>query len=142
MVQERRNVLNSKLADHKSEKLKRKLPNDSQLVTCAQEELKIKKQMLERMEASDKQHAEYMNKIFGNMEKLTSSIADGFTLLRQIMVPQHMYSPPQPHYYHQAQPSGFMQPTPVPQPLETQNSTQYSFTSALFSDESNTQNQL
>ena len=102
VVQERRNLLNSKLADHKSEKLKRKLPNDSQLVTCAQEELKIKKQMLERMEASDKQHAEYINKIFGNMEKLTSSIADGFTLLRQIMVPQHMYSPPQPHYYHQA----------------------------------------
>lgn len=35
VVQERRSLLNSKLAGHKHEKLKRKLPNDSQLVTCA-----------------------------------------------------------------------------------------------------------
>ena len=83
VVQERRSLLNSKLAGHKHEKLKRKLPNDSQLVTCAQEELKIKRQMLERMEVTDKQHAEYMNKMFANMERLTNSIADGFGLLRQ-----------------------------------------------------------
>ena len=77
VVQER-SLLNSKLAGHKHEKLKRKLPNDSQLVTCAQEELKMKKKMLERMEVTDKQHAEYMNKMFANMERLTNSIADGF----------------------------------------------------------------
>ena len=43
VVQEQRSLLNSKLAGHKHEKLKWKLPNDSQLVTFAQEELKIKK---------------------------------------------------------------------------------------------------
>ena len=37
--------------------------------------------MLERMEVTDKQHAEYMNKMFANMERLTG-------LLRQIMLPQ------------------------------------------------------
>lgn len=78
VVRERRSLLNSKLAGPKHEKLKRKLPNDSQLVTCAQEELKMKKKMLERMEVTDKQHAEYMNKMFANMERLTNSIADGF----------------------------------------------------------------
>ncbi|KAK2570525.1 hypothetical protein P5673_004190 [Acropora cervicornis] len=57
----------------------------SQLVNCAQEELKIKKQMLERME------------MFANMKRLTNSIADGFDLLRQIMVPQEQFPPPQPH---------------------------------------------
>ena len=136
VVQERRNLLNSKLAGHKHEKLKRKLPNDSQLVTCAQEELKIKKQMLERMEVTDKQHAEYMNKMFANMKRLTNSIADGFGLLRQIMVPQHPFPPPQPHYYHQSQPSAYMPSTPVSHQMDRQNSGQYSFTSALFSDES------
>lgn len=80
VVQERRSLLNSKLAGQKHEKLKRKLPNDSQLVTCAQEELKIKKQMLQRMEVTDKQHAEYTNKMFANMERLTNSITDGFGL--------------------------------------------------------------
>ena len=64
MVQERRSLTNSKLAGHKHRELKRKLPNGSQLVTSAQEELEIKKQMLERMEVTDKQHAECMNKMF------------------------------------------------------------------------------
>ncbi|KAK2548405.1 hypothetical protein P5673_031473 [Acropora cervicornis] len=54
-------------------------------------ELKIKKQMLERMEVTDKQHAEYMNKMFANMERLTG-------LLRQIMLPQERSPPPQPHF--------------------------------------------
>ena len=90
VVQERRSLLNSKLADDKHEKLTWKLPNDSQLVTCAQEELEIKKQVLERIEVTDKQHAEYMNKMFANMERLTG-------LLRQIMLPQETSPPPQPH---------------------------------------------
>ena len=80
VVQEQRSLLNSKLAGHKHEKLKLKLPNDSQLVTFAQEELKIKKQMLERMEVTGKHHTEFMNKMFANMERLTNSIADGFGL--------------------------------------------------------------
>ena len=37
-----------------------KVPNDSQEVTCAQDELKIKRQMLERVEVTDKRHAEYI----------------------------------------------------------------------------------
>jgi len=35
-------LLNSKLATHKQEKLKRKIPVENQLFNCAQEELKIK----------------------------------------------------------------------------------------------------
>ena len=136
VVQERRSLLNSKLAGEKHEKLKRKLPNDSQLVTCAQEELKIKRQMLERMEVTDKQHAEYMNKMFANMERLTNSIADGFGLLRQIMLPKERFPPPQAHYYHQSQPSAFMPSAPVSHQMDRPNSAQYSFTNHLFSDES------
>ena len=68
IVQERRNLLNSKLTGHKSEKLKRKLPLDTQLLSYAQEELKMKKQMTKNMEAIEKDSTENMNKLFSNMK--------------------------------------------------------------------------
>ena len=43
-VQQRRQFLDDKLKNYKQEKMKRKLPVDSQLLGCAQEELKIKRQ--------------------------------------------------------------------------------------------------
>ena len=42
-IKERRELLDSKLRGYKGEKLKRKLPVDSQLLTISQEELEIKK---------------------------------------------------------------------------------------------------
>lgn len=144
VVKERRNLLNSKLAGHKQEKLKRKIPNDNQLLTCAQEELKLKKQMLESMEASDKECSENMNKMFCNIERLTNSIADGFALMRQVMVPQPSYAAPQ-HYFHQSQPSAFQHQgqnvgsagmsAATANVIDRQSSGQFSFTDSLFSDE-------
>ena len=34
------------------------------------------------------------------------------------MVPQHPFPPPQPHFYHQSQPSAFMPSTPVSHQLD------------------------
>ena len=42
----------------------------------------------------DKQQTENMNKLTTNMEQLTSSIADGFAMLRQVML-QPYGMPPQ-----------------------------------------------
>lgn len=42
-IKERRDLLDSKLKDYKGEKLKRKLPVDSHLLSISQEELEIKK---------------------------------------------------------------------------------------------------
>ena len=152
VVRERRELLDSKLAGHKKEKLKRKPRSDSQLLICAQEELKIKKQMLERMEATDKEHSEYMKKMFCNMERLTSSMADGFALLRQVMLPQPAYTTgPRntPHYFHQNPPSsyvhvghaGFSSRIPTASPhsqIDSQHHGQYSYTNSLsFSDDLN-----
>lgn len=95
----------------------------------------MKKKMLERMEVTDKQHAEYMNKMFANMERLTNSIADGFGWLRQIMLPQERFPSPQAHYCHESQPSAFMPSAPVSHQMDRPNSGQYSFTNHLFSDE-------
>ena len=73
--------------------MKRNLPVDTQLLGCAQEELKIKKRLVEQM---DQKYAESMEKLPVNMEKLTESIADGFALLKQVM----MYQQPSPGMYH------------------------------------------
>ena len=71
-----------------------------QLLGCAQEELKIKKQLVEHMDEMDKKYAENMERMTSNMEKLTESIADGFTLLKQMMTyqqpPGGMYHPQPP----------------------------------------------
>lgn len=148
VVRERRDLLKSKLAGHKQEKLKRKIPADNQLLLCAQEELKLKKQMLEKMEATDKEHSEYMKKMFCNMERLTSSIADGFALLRQVMLPQPPFTAGPSHYFHQNLQSShvhgghnvaFSSTIPTTsshnQAVNRQNPGQYSYINTLFSDD-------
>ena len=92
--------MDSKLKEFRQEKLKRKLPVDSQLLDCAREELQIKKQLIDQMDKVDKQHTESMAKLSSSMEKLTDSIADGFSLLRNLLAPQTaMYPPYQPSFY-------------------------------------------
>jgi len=43
------------------------------------------------MESKDKEYSVNMSNLSSNIEKLTNSIADGFALLRQLMLPQHTY---------------------------------------------------
>ena len=95
-VKQRREFLDDKLKNYKQEKMKRKLPVDTQLLGCAQEELQIKKRLVEQMDKMDKKYAENMERMSSNMEKLTESISDGFALLKQMM----MYQQPPPGMYH------------------------------------------
>ena len=81
--------------------MKRKLLVDTQLLGCAQEELKIKRQLVKQMDKMDQRYAENMDKMSRNIEKLTKSIADGFALLKQLMI----YQQPPPGVY--PQPSAF-----------------------------------
>jgi len=66
------------------EKLKRKLPMDTQLLTCAKEDISLKKKLVYQM---DKIHNEHMQKLSNNMEKLTSSITAGFSILQGLLYP-------------------------------------------------------
>ena len=79
--------MSAQLKGHESERLKRKLPLESQLLSISQEELQIKKQMLQRMNTMDKAYSNSMEKLASNMEKPKGSISDGFALL------QHMCQP-------------------------------------------------
>ena len=105
-VQQRRQLLDTKLDNYRQEKLKRKLPIDAQLVSCAREELEVKKRLVEQIDQMDKQYAKSMAKMSQNMEKLTNCVADGFTLLKTFMLPQPgpMYQG-QPHYPQQYYPA-------------------------------------
>lgn len=96
----RQPLLDGKLCNYRHEKPKRKLPVDTQLIYCAQEELAIKKRLLEQVDKMDQKYAENME-MSQNIERLTNSIADRFMMLQRMMTfqqpaptyPPHRYSP-------------------------------------------------
>lgn len=119
-TKQRREFLDDKLKNYKQEKLKRKLPVDTQLLCCAKEELQIKKRLVEQMDDMDRKYAENMERMSRNMEKLSESIANGFVLLnRMLMVqqqPLNMYSsqPPPFHSYMQVSPRSYSNRSSTP----------------------------
>ena len=83
--------------------MKRKLPLDTQLLGCAQEELQIKKRLLDDLDKMDTKYQENMERMSRNMEKLTDSITNGFVMLQQMMMNQMQHVP-----------TGIYRPTPLP----------------------------
>ena len=57
-TQQRRELLGAQLSSYKQEKLKRKLPVDSQLLNCAKEDLVLKKKLVDQMDQIDQLHNE------------------------------------------------------------------------------------
>ena len=84
----RRNLLDKQLQEHRHSKLKRKLPVDVLLLACAQEELKMKKQLMEHMERAEDKYLENMARLSLSMEHLTNSITEGFSLIKNIINPR------------------------------------------------------
>ena len=105
-VQQRRELLGAQLNDYKQVKLKRKLPVDTQLLNCAKEDVQLKKKLIDQMDQMDRLHNEHMKKLSANMEKLTSSITTGFSLLQGLL-----YTPPQ----HMCQQTGYTNFNPTQQ---------------------------
>lgn len=61
------------------------------MLYAAEEDIQKKKRNLDLMETSERQASDNFSKLSASLERLTSSIADGFSLLGQVMHP-----PPQP----------------------------------------------
>ena len=101
-VQHRRELLGNKLNNYRQEKLKRKLPVDSQLLDCAKEDVQLKKKLIEQVTQMDQVHSRHMDRLSNNMEQLTNSITTGFSLLQDLLYSQQQYQ--QPNYS-----SGFRQ---------------------------------
>jgi hypothetical protein len=66
-VRQRREYLDTKLKSYKTEKMKRKLPVDTQLLACAREVLTIKKRLVDQMDSIEKEYCENMTKLSANM---------------------------------------------------------------------------
>ncbi|XP_060754934.1 uncharacterized protein LOC132866265 [Neoarius graeffei] len=91
-VNRRRNLLQAKLDSHRGDRLKRKAPADA----AVQEDLQIKRRMLQLMEESEKRASENLERVNNNIELLTNTIKNGFELL-QTLVLQQQPQAPAPH---------------------------------------------
>ena len=74
----RRKCIEKKLNEHRQEKLKRKLPVNLQLLNYAQEDIRIKRCLVEQIDKMDKQYAEFVADMSKNLEKLSESVREGF----------------------------------------------------------------
>ncbi|XP_056466018.1 uncharacterized protein LOC130405080 [Gadus chalcogrammus] len=92
-VKQRRDMLQAKLKGHRHERLKRRLPAEAQWLNAVEDDKNIKKKLVEIIENSEKKASENFSKITNTLDRLTSSIADGFAVLRQVV-----QTPPPPHY--------------------------------------------
>ena len=97
---ERRALINEKLKNHNQEKLKRKLPLDSQLVSIAQDEMKVKKQLLDKLDCIYQQYSNTMKSLSSNIEKLTNCITDVCSVFKTSMITVPYMSPVRPAHHH------------------------------------------
>ena len=98
---ERRALINAKLKNHKQEKIKQKFPLDSQkLLSIAQDEMKVKKQLLQKLDCMDQQYFDTMKSLSSNIETLTNCITDLRSVFKTSMIPQPYTSPVGPAYHH------------------------------------------
>ncbi|XP_033981040.1 uncharacterized protein LOC117478207 [Trematomus bernacchii] len=134
VVQHRRNLLQVQLNGHRSDRLKKKLPVDH----AVQEDLKLKRRMVELMEQNQTRIAE-------NFVQMNANIREGFSLMREFMHAQphssiggqlqeqspYLYRGPQPGYT--PSPSAPQRHTRTPDP--TRQPSQYSYSQSLFEDD-------
>lgn len=73
--------------------MKRKLPAETQWLNALEEDQRAKKKFVDILERSEKQAADNFAKITNILSMLTTSIAEGFSLLRQVV-----QLPAQPSY--------------------------------------------
>ena len=97
-INSRRNLLPDHLSNHKQERLKRKLPVDSQLLAVAKEDIALKKKCLEQSEQSQKALSDSLSAMSANMQTLTSTISQGFNLLGRLLIPDTSLLPPPSHH--------------------------------------------
>ena len=76
------------------------LPVDSQLLGLAKDDLDVKRRLLDQMDKMDTQYGNNMARLSANMNRRTDSIADGFSLLRGLLLQQQpmFHSLQQPVY--------------------------------------------
>ena len=119
--------------------MKRQLPAEKQYSANTQEDSAFKKKLVSMLEETEKEHAQSLQKLSDNIEKLTNSIADGFTLLRQSIYRQHSFAMDPMPPYPQNQNHMAFQYGNIPQAHSSMASVQgmrhFSHTHAIYQEE-------
>lgn len=121
-IRRRRKFIDHKLCEHRQEKLKRKLPVDQQLLNYAQEDIGIKRRLVEQMEKMDEQYAKSVAGMSKNMAELSQSVREGFSFLKTMFMaprpPVYATAPPantpMQHYGYSTPPSSHFVHPPAP----------------------------
>ena len=115
-LKRRREQLDITLRTHRQAKMKKKLPQDAQLIGIATEELELKKKMLQQMEKMDEQHSSEMSNLASSLDKISNSIAVLSSLMGSVIPQQpHFYSiPQQPRPQTPINPLYYMQQSYLP----------------------------
>ena len=71
-----RALLYDKLMYHMQDKLKKTQSIDNQLLICAQEDTKVKKQLLDKLDNMDRKCFKIMERVSSNIEKFTNCLTD------------------------------------------------------------------
>ncbi|XP_050956819.1 uncharacterized protein LOC127157624 [Labeo rohita] len=109
VVKQRQDLLQAKLNSHRGDRLKRKVPTDP-----AEEDLKIKRRMLELMEDSSRRNSDNMLQINTNIANITSSIQECFSFMRELFQRQFTQFTRSSSGQFQGHPPSFINTTPHP----------------------------
>nr|XP_055076718.1 uncharacterized protein LOC129455952 [Misgurnus anguillicaudatus] len=97
-VKERRDLLNAKLRGHRQERLNKRLSAEALQQHAVEEDQRIKRQLLNIIEASEKRAADNFSKVSTTLDRLTTSIADGFSFLLETLHTPPVAQAAPPHY--------------------------------------------
>lgn len=84
----RRNLI-SKLKEKKNSKLTKKVTTENRMITLEQEELQLKKRMIDHLEKSEKKYTESMQSFARSLNSLSSTLQNGFNMLEMMMQQNH-----------------------------------------------------
>ena len=83
-----RNLI-SKLKEKKNSKLTKKVTTENRMITLEQEELQLKKRMIDHLEKSEKKYTESMQSFATSLNSLSSTLQNGFNMLGMMMQQNH-----------------------------------------------------
>ena len=77
----RRALLDDSLLNHKKKKLVKRASHDMQILECVKEDMELKREFLNQQKEMDEEYKETMKVLSNNVNQLSSSITEAFSLL-------------------------------------------------------------
>jgi hypothetical protein len=98
----RRNLI-LKLKEKKNAKLTKKVSVENRMLLLGQEEIELKKKMIEKMEMSENKYMESMQSFATSLNSLSSTLQDGFKMLGMALQPNQQHEQQHQQYNTQLQ---------------------------------------